>query len=91
MDKNNCIVEFNELIHSTYSKQVGFKFLNVNRNVKNEGTTINETNDNNVGYNYLLFDNVHLNNRFGLLLLKKLDAITFVTYLKRSSTQQRST
>ena len=68
MDKNNCIDEFNELIHSTYSNQIGFKILNVNKNIKEEGTSIDQTDDKNVGYNYLFFDNVH--HRFGVPLLK---------------------
>ena len=70
MDKNNCIDEFNELIPSTYSKQIGFKILNVNKNIKEEGTSIDQTDDNNVGYNCIFFDNVHLNHRFGVPLLK---------------------
>ena len=48
----------------------GFKILNVNKNIKEEGTCIDQTDDNNVGYNYLFFDNVHLNHRFGVPLLK---------------------
>ena len=69
MDKNNCIDEFNELIHSSYSNQIGFKILDVNKNIKEEGTSIDQTDDNNVGYNYLFFDNVHLNHQFGVPLL----------------------
>ena len=48
MDKNNCIDEFNELITSTYSKQIVFKILNVNKNIKEEGTSIDQTDDNSV-------------------------------------------
>ena len=48
MDKNNCIDEFNELITSTYSKQIVFKILNVNKNIKDEGTSIDQTDDNSV-------------------------------------------
>ena len=70
MDKNNCLDEFNELIHSEYSNQIGFKILNVNKNMKEEETSIDQTDDNNVGYNYLFFDNVHLNHLFGVPLLK---------------------
>ena len=70
MDKNNCIDEFNELIHITYSNQIGFKNLNVKKNLKEEGTSIDQTDDNNVGYNYLFFDNLHLNHRFRVPLLK---------------------
>ena len=70
MDKNNFIDEFNELIHSTYSYQIGFKILNVNKNIKEKETSIDQTDDNNVGYNYLFFGNVHLNHQFGVQLLK---------------------
>ena len=48
MDKNNCIDEFNELITGTYSKQIVFKILNVNKNIKDEGTSIDQTDDNSV-------------------------------------------
>ena len=70
MDKNNCIDEFNELIHSTYSKQSGFKILNVNKNIKEERTNMDQTDDNNVGYNYLFFDKLHLYHGFKVPLLK---------------------
>ena len=67
--KTIALTEFNELIHSTYSIQIGFKILNVNKNIKEEGTSIDQTDNNNVGYNYLFFDNVHLNHPFGVPLL----------------------
>ena len=70
MVKNNSIDEFNELLRSTYRNQIGFKILNVNKNIKEEVTSIDQTDDKNVGYNYLFFDNVHLNHRFGVPLLK---------------------
>ena len=44
----------------------------MNKNIKEEGTSIDQTDDNNAGYNYLFFDNVHLNHRFGVALLKKI-------------------
>ena len=42
----------------------------MNKNIKKEGTSIEQTDDNNVGYNYLFFDNVHFYHRFGVPLLK---------------------
>ena len=48
------IDEFNELRHSTYSKQIGFKILNVNKNIKEEGTSIDQTDGNIVGYSLIM-------------------------------------
>ena len=42
----------------------------MNKNIKEEGTSIDQTDDNNVGYIYFFFDNVHLNHRFAVPLLK---------------------
>ena len=54
---------------SPYRKQVGFKTLYVNKKTK-ERNIINQTDDNNDAYNCFLFDNVHLNDRFGVSWLK---------------------
>ena len=58
MDENNCIDEFNELIHCLYSEQIGFQILNMNKNTEEAGSSIDQTDDNNVGYNYFFFDNL---------------------------------
>ena len=42
----------------------------MNKNFKEEGIGINQTDDYKVVYNYLFVDNVHLNHRFGEPLLK---------------------
>ena len=47
----------------------------MNKNIKDEGISIDQTEDNKVGYNYLFYDNVHHNYRFGV----PLDAVTFDT------------
>ena len=42
----------------------------MNNKIKEEGISNNQTDDYKVGYNYLFVDNVHLNHRFGVTLLK---------------------
>ena len=79
MDENNCIDEFNELILCTYSKQIGLKILNMNKNTEEEGTSIDQTDDNNVGYNSFFFDNLAPYTSIWSPVAKKLNAITFVT------------
>ena len=72
-DKNEKIDEINNLITSYYSYKRSFKISYLNANIKSVNSAVNKDNNNgidSIGYNFLYFDNVHLNYQHGVPLLK---------------------
>ena len=73
-DKKEKIDELNNLITSYYSDKPSFKIYYLNANIKSVNSAVNKDNNNgsdSIGYNFLYFDNVHLNYQHGVPLLKK--------------------
>ena len=67
------IDEINNLVTSYYSDKPSFKISYLNANIKSLNNAVNKDDNNGsdcIGYDFLYFDNVHLNYQHGVPLLK---------------------
>ena len=70
-EKNEIFGEINNLISSYYSDKPSFKLCFLNAIIKNVNNAVYRDNgSDSIGYNFLYFDNVHLNYQHGMPLLK---------------------
>ena len=70
-DKNEKKDGINKLTASYYSDKTSFNISFLNANIRNVNNAVNKDNgSDSIGYNFLYFDNAHLNYQHGVPLLK---------------------